>query len=530
MADSIIEVETLIDARQPILIVEDNDEDFETILWSIKKFLSYPRIFRCKDGEEALEFLNRCDQQDQPRISPRPALVLLDLNLPGQDGRSILEYIKQNPQLKSLPVVVFTGSLEPEDMQQSYDQGANSFIRKPLNLDSFKKAVQLTLAYWLGPVENLSKSPVNLETKATLEQWPVLQELSARFSPYFLRPETRTQALTYLISLLTTVERKNCTQLASQAGDTNAARMQRLLHRTRWNVPGVRDETRYYILEKLAHRESIIILEEISFLKKGKHSVGVLRQYSSDAGEVKNCQLGIFLIYASLKGVTLLDRELYLPLEWIKDPPRRAAAEVPEELTYFTKTELAAQMLSRMGDRSFEVKWITGSSVFGDDSWFQAWLEEHNLAYILEITGDSRLRSERSETRELLSACELVGKPRPGIKRSKRPPNKEGKNQAGEWSRLDLGESSRATGYRRWLVFQTSAASPIEAYWVIFGPASTPLSEIIGVIEKSRVAKAICKTEREKVGLAQYEVRSWPGWYRHVTLAMVAQASQAIEN
>ncbi|MEI6043574.1 MAG: IS701 family transposase [Chloroflexota bacterium] len=511
-------------SRQPILIVEDNDEDYETILWSIKKFLTHPRIFRCEDGEEALDFLNQRGKYKQQKVAPRPSLVLLDLNLPGKDGRDVLEQIKKDPSLKMLPVVVFTGSAELLDVEQSYSSGANSFIRKPINLESFKKTIQLTLEYWLGPVENLAEHPNNAKMEAVLEELPPLQEIFGRISTHFSRTETRTQALAYLLSLLSETERKNCWQLATLAGDSNPAKMQRLLSHARWDVNRVLDDLREFIIEEVGHSEAIVALEEISFPKKGDRSVGVSPQYSSDTEQIKSCQLGLFLTYASSKGSTLLDRELYLPPNWANDPARRLEAEVPPEVTYSSKAELARQMLQRAITAHVPLKWITGNRIFGNDTAFQGWLEEEALSYVLEISPETLLQLDRQGLPPEAIASELTVKPALGIRSKNGSPKSESLTEG--WMRVDLGSSKIVPSYHRWLIFrQSNSPTGTLRYWLTFGAETTPLSEIVRVITEYDIIKATCKATRKKVGLDHYEVRSWHGWYRHITLAMIAQVS-----
>src|SRR3954454_22161419 len=159
-----------------------------------------------------------------------------------------------------------------------------------------------------------------------------LSAVHARIAPRFGRAEPRRRALAYLRGLTSPVERKNGWQLAEQAGESTPDGMQRLLATAEWDADGVRDDLRAYVVEHLGDPQAVLVLDETGFLKKGRKSVGVQRQYSGTAGRVENCQIGVFLAYATPQGRTFLDRELYLPREWVEDEERRREAGVPEQV------------------------------------------------------------------------------------------------------------------------------------------------------------------------------------------------------
>jgi SRSO17 transposase len=181
-----------------------------------------------------------------------------------------------------------------------------------------------------------------------MEDWAgELKVLGSRMGVRFERAEPRQRAVAYLKGLMSDVARKNGWQLAEHAGEATPDGMQRLLSTAVWDVEGVRDDLRDYVLETLGSEEGVLVLDESGFLKKGTHSVGVKRQYSGTAGRVENCQIGVFLGYASKKGQALIDRALYLPQEWAADAERRREAKVPADVTFATKPELGRQMLER---------------------------------------------------------------------------------------------------------------------------------------------------------------------------------------
>ncbi|NWJ96138.1 MAG: response regulator [Chloroflexi bacterium] len=137
-----------VNLAQPILAVEDSDEDFEALRWAFKKLAATHPIFRCKSGDDALDFLYLQGKYPDLIHAPRPALILLDLNLPGTDGREVLEQIKQDAKLQTIPVVVFTTSANPRDLELCYRNGANSYQLKPVDLQKFLKSVEALLDYW----------------------------------------------------------------------------------------------------------------------------------------------------------------------------------------------------------------------------------------------------------------------------------------------------------------------------------------------------------------------------------------------
>ena len=186
-------------------------------------------------------------------------------------------------------------------------------------------------------------TPTGRET-TFLEVWRWAQELArlhARIAPRFARPEPRRRALAYLQGILSTTERKNGWQLAEHAREARPDGMQRLLSSAVWDADGVRDDLRAYALEQLGSESAILVIDESRFPKRGDKSAGVGVQYCGTTGQVENCQVGVFLAYVTAEGHTLIDRELYLPLDWIEDRERCQAAGIPESVRFQTKPELA---------------------------------------------------------------------------------------------------------------------------------------------------------------------------------------------
>ena len=174
-----------------------------------------------------------------------------------------------------------------------------------------------------------------------------LQALHGRIASRFRRSESRRRVLAYLQGLLGSVERKNGWQLAEYAGDATPDGVQRLLAVYHWDADQARDDLREYVVEHLGDAGGVLVVDETGFLKQGKKSVGVKRQYSGTAGKVENCQIGVFLAYGSRRGTAFLDRELYQPQEWAADEARRREAGVPQDVAFHTKGQLAQRMIAR---------------------------------------------------------------------------------------------------------------------------------------------------------------------------------------
>ncbi|MDP9457177.1 MAG: IS701 family transposase [Actinomycetota bacterium] len=213
-----------------------------------------------------------------------------------------------------------------------------------------------------------------------------LEELHRRIGYRFVRSEARERARRYLVGLLGRIERKNGWQIAEVIGERDPQGVQRLLNSARWDADAVRDDLREYVVEHLGDEESgVLIVDETGFLKKGEKSVGVSRQYTGTAGDTVNCQVGVFLAYASEKGATFVDRALYLPKGWASDPDRRAEAGVPKEVAFESKIEQAKEMLGRAFAASVPARWVAADSFYGRSHAFREWLEERGMPYAVMV-------------------------------------------------------------------------------------------------------------------------------------------------
>lgn len=349
------------------------------------------------------------------------------------------------------------------------------------------------------------------------------QELAAvgmRLQPHFVRTEPRTRALAYLQGLLSTVERKNGWQLAEHAGDDRPYGVQHLLGRALWDADAVRDDLLRYVVEHLGHPDGVLVVDETGFLKKGDRSAGVGRQYSGTAGRIENCQIGVFLGYVTRYGRTLLDRELYLPKDWAKDTKRRAAAGIPKAVRFATKLELARQMIQRALDAGVPARWVTADTVYGSDYTFRTTVEERGLGYVVGVRSDHYVwvGGYQVQVRTLLADL-----PKKGWQRHSCGEGAKGLRMY-DWAYCRIN-APKPEQYGRWLLLRRSVTAPEEvAYFVCGGPPTTDLATLVRVAGQRWPIEECFALAKGDCGLDEYEVRSWTGWYRHITLSLFALA------
>ena len=345
-------------------------------------------------------------------------------------------------------------------------------------------------------------------------------QIERRIGSVFARSDARTRAMAYLAGLLSPAERKNSWQLAEISGDPNPYGFQHLLGRADWDPDALRDRLRTYVTDYLADVDAVGVIDETGFLKKGTHSAGVARQYSGTAGRVENCQMGVFLAYASSHGHTLLDRELYLPKEWTADRDRCRRAGIPDERAFATKPALAQLMLARTFDAAVRLAWVTGDSVYGDDRALRHWLEARLQAYVLAVSGKETVWINHVQ-RSVTSI--LTDLPADGWERLSAGAGSKGLRWY-DWRRLALSDPAQA-GWQRWLLLRRSISDPSDlTTYRVFAAVSTPLTELVRVAGTRWTVEESIQTAKGEVGLDHYEVRMWTGWYRHMTLALWAQA------
>jgi SRSO17 transposase len=353
----------------------------------------------------------------------------------------------------------------------------------------------------------------------------VLPQLTKRIGKYFRRAEVRKRASGYLHGLLANVERKNGWQMAEQLGEANAHGVQRLLEEADWDEQGVRDELRGSVSEHLAEADGLLVVDETGFLKKGKKSAGVARQYSGTAGRRENSQIGVFLLYASSRGAAFIDRELYLPEEWTSDRVRCREAGIADEVEFATKGELAQRMLHRAFAAEVPAKWVVGDTVYGYDE-LRLWLEGQQKKYVLAVPETHQVWVQgQPQSVGLLAALlpEEAWAVLPAGEGSKGP-------RLYEWAWLQLPDETEAASERaHWVLIRRSLSDHSErAYYRVYGPVTTTLAEVVRVAGSRWKIEEGYERAKGEVGLDQYEVRTWRAWYRYMTLALLAYAALVV--
>jgi SRSO17 transposase len=368
--------------------------------------------------------------------------------------------------------------------------------------------------------------PQTVDRKMVRSWVEELEAVNERLSAHFARSEVRQRANDYLAGLLSEAKRKNGWQLAEVAGNATPYGIQHLLGRANWDADELRDDLREYVLEHLAGDGSVLVVDETGFIKKGDKSVGVKRQYTGTVGKRENCQVGVFLAYASERGQAFIDRELYLPEEWAEDEQRREQAGVPEEVRMHTKPELAREMLGRALDGGVKAAWVVADSVYGDTRRLGMFLQEREQPYVLALSGKAHvwagLRQHRvGKVLEALRQGELA--PEDGWERLSAGDGSKGPRLY-DWLRLPLNPPIQE-GFERWLLVRRSIEDPDElTAYTVFAAENTTLKELATVAGMRWRVEIGFEEAKGEVGLAHYEVRSWHGWYRHITLALFAHA------
>jgi len=381
-----------------------------------------------------------------------------------------------------------------------------------------------------------------------LNEWANdFETFHSRFAPLFGRRETREQAVKYLHGLISAVERKNSWQLAEAVGDKTPDASQRLLYSSKWDADAVRDELQSFVIEQFGDADGIGVVDETGFLKKGEKSAGVQRQYSGTAGKTENCQVGVFLTYATAQGHTFLDRRLYLSERWCDDPERCAEAKIPADTVFETKPEQAVQMLRHAWAMGVPMRWVTGDEVYGEASYLRDAVAESGRWYVLAVRANSTVWLERpavavptwsgsgrKPVKERVVDSDVQPVPIPALVASW-PEN--------SWQRLEVAGGEKGSriydwacqrivenqdqlpGRDGWLLVRRSLADPEEiAYYLSNASVETALLTLAQVASTRYTVEQCIEEAKGETGLDHYEVRYWHSWYRHITLSMMAQA------
>ncbi|MBF6470118.1 IS701 family transposase [Nocardia beijingensis] len=348
-----------------------------------------------------------------------------------------------------------------------------------------------------------------------------LDSLLGRIGGRFTRSEPRGRARDYVAGLVAGLERKNGWTLAERAGEVSPDGMQRLLRRADWDIDGVRDDVRAYVAERLGDRDAVLIADDTGFLKKGLRSAGVQRQYSGTAGRTENCQVGVFLAYASGRGHALVDRELYLPESWAADRERCRSAGVPDEVEFATKPRLVMAMLERAIAGGVPFRWFTADEAYGAVKYLRFWLEQRDIAHVLATRRNDTLVTTgwtQARADELVAAL-----PARSWQRISAGAGAHGPRDY-DWARVPI-RVLWAPGRGHWLLARRSVSDPSQiAYYVCYGPRRSTIADLAWIAGTRWRIEECFQQAKNEAGLDHYQVRSWRAWYAHITLSMLALA------
>jgi SRSO17 transposase len=365
-----------------------------------------------------------------------------------------------------------------------------------------------------------------------LELWSAeLRGTKDRLRSLFTHPSVAASAAAFLDTLLGPERRKTGWMRAEAVGDRGPWRQQAVLGRSHWEADTLRDVVREYALETLAEADAVLVFDETGFLKQGKASCGVGRQYTGSVGKITNCQIGVFAAYVSGKGHAFIDRQLYLPKDWTNNPARLAAAHVPETIKFATKPRLAVAMIERAIEAGVPFAWVVADTVYGGDE-VQTAARRAGKGYVLGIPS-SQLFWLGSPEGPVSNTAQQLAEALPASQYVHLSAGDGAKGpRLYEWAYLELAEvaadvtdtPASATVWTAGLLVRRRLGNGELAYFLTRCPQGTPLAELVAVEGRRWAIEDAFETAKTELGLAHNETRSWHGWHRHVSLVMLAFA------
>ena len=370
--------------------------------------------------------------------------------------------------------------------------------------------------------------------ETTLELWASsLRDVKARMRGLFTQERVAASANLFLDGLLGDERRKTGWMRAEAAGDPGPWRQQAILGRGKWDAEALRDIVRDYVVENLATNDAVLVIDETGFLKQGKASCGVARQYTGSAGKITSCQIGVFACYVSARGHAFIDRALYLPKSWTSDPARLAAAHVPEAVAFATKPALAVQMIERALATKVPFSWVAADAVYGVGDVEQA-LRRACTGYVLGVKSDHHFGSWGNKPPVAGRADEIARDLEPDA--WQRLSAGEGAKGARlhDWAYCELADleadeydDTRSGLWTRGLLIRRNISDGDLAFFTTWCPAGTSIQTLVAVEGHRWAIEDSFETAKNEFGLDHNESRSWHGWHRHVSLVMLAFAMMA---
>jgi SRSO17 transposase len=370
--------------------------------------------------------------------------------------------------------------------------------------------------------------------EATLELWASsLRDVKARIRPLFTQERVAASAGFFLDGLLGNERRKTGWMRAEAAGDPGPWRQQAILGRGRWDADGLRDIVRDYALETLADNDAVLVIDETGFLKQGKSSCGVARQYTGSAGKITSCQIGVFAAYVSRHGHAFIDRALYLPKAWTDDPARMTAARVPDKTAFATKPALARAMIERAIAAGVPFAWVAADSVYGVGEIEMA-LRRAGKGYVLGINSNHSIKSW-GRGRPLAETADGIAQDLPAAAWRRLSAGEGTKGpRLYDWAYVELADldagaygESLSGFWTRGLLIRRNIADGDLAFFSTWRPAGTDIATLVKVEAHRWAIEDSFETAKNELGLDHNETRSWHGWHRHVSLVMLAFAMMA---
>jgi len=361
---------------------------------------------------------------------------------------------------------------------------------------------------------------------------PELEGFLDRYLELFGRAENHEHARQLVQGLLDGSDRRNVENMAEAVEGGVVRTLQKFIAQGCWEDRAVVAELRSQVAETLGDEEGVINVDETGFPKKGTKSVGVKRQYAGILGRVDNCQVGVFVNYASKAGHVLFDRRLYLPEEWVGDRPRRKEAGVPEGVVFRTKPELGLEMVAEAVAAGMPFRWVGGDSVYGDSPTFVQGVRALRKWYVLDVSSEARVWLRRPKRLRSGKAAERPMAVGEVLKRV----------AAKAWKRLTVAEGSQGPRvydyaemmawfseegvptptFERLLIRRSVGQEPELKYQRSNAPLSVKLQRLAEVGGSRWTIEQDFQAAKGECGLDEYETRGWIGWHHHTALAMLA--------
>jgi SRSO17 transposase len=372
--------------------------------------------------------------------------------------------------------------------------------------------------------------------EATLELWALaLRNVKGRIRPLFSQERVAASAGQFLDGLLGSEPRKTGWMRAEAAGDPGPWRQQAIVGRGHWDADALRDIVREYALETLSDPDAVLVIDETGFLKQGKASCGVARQYTGSAGKITNCQIGVFAAYVSRHGHAFIDRALYLSREWTDDPKRLKGSHVPDGIGFATKPQMARKMIARAIAAKVPFSFVAAETVYGTGDIVNL-LRKAGKGYVLGVAANhvfntwGKKQFVRGTAEEIAQSLSKSAWRRMSSGEGTKGPRLH------DWAYLELADlnageySDTLTGpWTRGLLIRRSIADPAElAFFSTWCPKATPMAKLVAIEGHRWAIEDSFETAKNEFGLDHNETRSWHGWHRHVSLVMLAFAMMAI--